>query len=193
MKFPVEDAAAIESRLSKAGAIRRETVSQLDRYFNHPCRDFALTDEAVRLRRVGERVEFTYKGPRVDAVTKTRLEHSLPLAATHGGGGPGATVEAWTAVLVALGFRPVAEVAKERTVLSLERQSQAVEIAIDAVAGLGTYVELEVLAEETGLDAARECLAALARELGLAAAERRSYLELLLESRGGDAVRHPAG
>jgi adenylate cyclase class 2 len=187
MKFPVEDTAAIESRLLGLGAASRGTVSQLDRYFNHPCRDFALTDEAVRLRQVGERVELTYKGPRVDAVTKTRLEHSLPLAATDALGGPRATVEAWTEVLVALGFRVVAEVAKERTVLSLVRESLDVEIAIDSVAGLGTYVELEVLAAEAGLAVARDGLLGLARELGLAASERRSYLELLLAPRGGDA------
>jgi len=187
MKFPVADAAAIESRLRAAGATCRETVSQLDRYFNHPCRDFALTDEAVRLRQVGERVELTYKGPRVDAVTKTRREHSLPLAATDAIGGPRATIEAWTEVLVTLGFRVVAEVAKERMVLSLELESLAVEIAIDAVAGLGTYVELEVLAEEAGLDAARDGLRGLARELGLEVSERRSYLELLLARCGGDA------
>ena len=192
MKFPVADAAAIESRLRAAGATRRENVSQLDRYFNHPCRDFALTDEAVRLRHVGERVELTYKGPRVDAVTKTRREHSLPLAATDAIGGPRATVEAWTEVLAALGFRVVAEVAKERTVLSLERESLTVEIAIDSVAGLGTYVELEVLAEESGLAAAQGCLRGLACELGLEISERRSYLELLLARRGGD-VRTPTG
>lgn len=187
MKFPVEDAAAIESRLLSLGAASRGTVSQLDRYFNHPCRDFALTDEAVRLRLVGERVELTYKGPRLDAVTKTRREHSLPLAAPDCLGGSRATVEAWTEVLAALGFRMVAEVAKERAVLSLERESLAVEIAIDSVAELGTYVELEVLAGETGLDAARDCLLGLAREIGMVASERRSYLELLLARRGGDA------
>lgn len=192
MKFPVEDVAAIESRLRAVGATRRETVSQLDRYFNHPCRDFALTDEAVRLRRVGERVELTYKGPRVDAVTKTRREQSLPLAAPDTSGGPRATVEAWTDMLASVGFRVVAEVAKERTVLSLEGGSLVVEIAIDTVAGLGTYVELEVLAEEAGLDAARDRLRELARELGLVVPERRSYLELLLARRGDDAVR-PAG
>lgn len=192
MKFPVGDAAAIESRLFALGARRRGTVSQLDRYFNHPCRDFARTDEAVRLRRVGERVELTYKGPRVDADTKTRREHSLPLAAPDALAGPQTTIEAWAELLSAVGFRAVAEVAKERTVLLLERESLDVEIAIDSVAGLGTYVELELLADETGLDAARDCLRGLARELGLEVSERRSYLELLLAGRGGDAGRTTA-
>lgn len=187
MKFPVEDAAAIESRLLALGAASRGTVSQLDRYFNHPCRDFAHTDEAVRLRQVAERVELTYKGPRVDAVTKTRREHSLPLAAPDTFGGPRSTVEAWTGLLVSLGFHVVAEVSKDRTVFSIDRGSLAVEIAIDTVAGLGAFVELELLAEEAGLDAARDCLRDLARELGLTASERRSYLELLLEGRGGEA------
>ncbi len=46
--------------------------------------------------------------------------------------------------------------------------------------GLGWFVELETITDETGRDAARECLFELSRELGLGKSERRSYLRLLL-------------
>ena len=52
---------------------------EVDRYFNHPARDFAETDEALRIRRIGPVNRITYKGPRVDTVTKTRQELELPL------------------------------------------------------------------------------------------------------------------
>lgn len=183
MKFAVTDPVGFESRLRSHGAIFRDAVSQLDRYFNHPCRDFAVTDEAVRLRRVGGAVELTYKGPRIDEATKTRRECSLPLPSAESSSAATATVEAWTEVLAALGFRPVAEVAKERRTLLLDWQGHRVEVAIDAVRDVGSFVELEMLAEESGVGSARESLIGLARSLGLEASERRSYLELLLAAR----------
>ena len=51
-----------------------DPAEQVDRYFAHPCRDFARTDEALRLRRDGDDVAITWKGPRIDAATKTRRE-----------------------------------------------------------------------------------------------------------------------
>ena len=51
-----------------------------DRYFAHPSRDFARTDEALRLRRIGEFNFITYKGPKLDATTKTRREIEIGLA-----------------------------------------------------------------------------------------------------------------
>ena len=83
-------------------------------------------------------------------------------------------------LLGALGFRPVAAVAKTRRVLEIPWQSKVVEAALDDVRGLGTYLELELSAEEGGLDTAKACLASLAEALGVTLSERRSYLELLL-------------
>lgn len=178
MKFPVVGDAEVEARLLAIGARPAAALAQLDRYFAHPCRDFAMTDEALRLRQVGDETELTYKGPRLDATTKTRRELSLPLAGEAGG----RTVAAWTALLVALGFREVATVAKRRRPFALERDGHDVEIALDEVECLGPFVELELVADETGIAAARACLASVAAELGLARTERRSYLELLLQT-----------
>ena len=79
-KYPLADVAAVEAALARLGATWHATVEQVDRYFNHPCRDFAATDEALRLRRTDQALAITWKGPRLDATAKTRRELELPLA-----------------------------------------------------------------------------------------------------------------
>lgn len=174
LKYRVDDLAAFTARVDQLGVAWGEPVEQVDHYFNHPAKDFVQTDEALRLRRVGERNRITYKGPKLDAATKTRREIELPLA-------DGTDSEAdWTAMLEALGFRPVAKVTKTRRAAAISWQNQEVELCLDEVQDVGTYVELELVADEQSLDAARACVQSLAAELGLSESERRSYLELLL-------------
>lgn len=174
-KFAIADPAAVEKKLIALGGTFIAAVEQVDRYFGHPARDFAQTDEALRIRRVGEENRITYKGPKIDAVTKTRREIELPLA-------PGAqAADDFSTLLEALGFRRVAEVRKHRRTASLRWRGRELEAALDEVEHVGRFVELECSADEKDLDPARECLASLAKELGLEKSERRSYLELLLE------------
>ncbi len=185
LKFSVADPRALEQRLGALGAKWHAPIDQIDRYFNHPCRDFARTDEALRLRHDGDGVAITWKGPRIDAATKTRREIELPLAMGLRKGGdvahPASTVAEWTELLEALGFRPVATVAKRRQPARVHWQGMEVDVARDSVAGLGEYLELELQAGEAEVPLARACLESLAKELGCGACERRSYLELLLE------------
>ncbi len=93
-------------RCSKS--IGSRPIEQIDRYFNHPARDFGVTDEALRLRSVNGQNWITYKGPKLDQTTKTRRELELPLA----------DGEEWPheygELLAALGFRAVREVHKTR-------------------------------------------------------------------------------
>ncbi len=58
-------------------------------------------------------------------------------------------------MFVALGFAPVAEVRKHRRTFQLAWQEHKVEVALDEVADLGLYVELEISANEETLEAAR--------------------------------------
>jgi len=184
LKFPVADPAALERRLAALEPRFQAPLDQVDLYFAHPGRDFARTDEALRLRRCGGDVVITWKGPKIDGATKTRRELELALAPAaplaDGRQGGEATLARWTELLEALGFRPVRSVTKRRRPALVVRGDVEVEVAIDEVAGLGTFVELELKAGPEGLDRARATLTALARELGCGAAERRSYLELLL-------------
>ncbi len=179
-KFRVADVGDIERRLARLGATIEPPIEQCDQYFAHPARDFAQTDEALRIRRVGQQNFITYKGPKIDATTKTRRELELPLA-------PGAAAaHDFAELLAALGFRAVLEVRKSRRTANALWQRYHVEAALDEVAGLGQFVELELQADSDGVDAAREALASLAASLGLTADERRSYLELLLAAGAGN-------
>ena len=183
MKFPVADMSAVESRLAAMGASIDVSVEEVDLYFAHPARDFASTDEALRIRRKGRSNFLTYKGPKIDATTKTRHEIDLPLPPDE------ASAKAWTDLLEALGFRGVAEVCKSRRKALISWQGRQVEASLDRIERLGAFVELELIAEPEGVDAARTCILSLAAELGLHQSERRSYLELLVELHEGPKAR----
>lgn len=164
---------AVRARLDELGGKRIETVTQIDTYYNAPDRDFAQTDEALRIReeRAGEASEtfITYKGPLVDQESKTRTEAETAVA----------DPESARAILSGLGYEPAATVEKER-----ERyEFDSVTITLDSVDGLGEFVEGE-LEVETGIDDARERVKSVLRELGLDTGEqiRTSYLGLLIDS-----------
>jgi adenylate cyclase class 2 len=196
LKYRVADGRAIEDRLASLGACWHGTTEQVDRYFNHPSRDFAVTDEALRLRSTAAGVAITWKGPRLDATAKTRREIELPLAlaavpaaaealaavpaAAEALAAVPATLDRWTELLEALGFRQVREVAKRRRLATVAWEGAAIEVALDHVAGLGDFVELELQAESAGIAVAAARIESLARELGCTNPERRSYLEMLL-------------
>ncbi|MFM9060029.1 MAG: class IV adenylate cyclase [Planctomycetaceae bacterium] len=190
VKFAVPDPAVVERRLAGLGGTLSAVVDQVDRYFAHPARDFAATDEALRLRRVGDDVVVTWKGPRIDATTKTRREIELPVAPAGPPDGT-ATIARWTDLLEALGFRRVREVAKRRRTATMHRDGATIEAVLDDVAGLGWFLELEEQATADRIDQARTRLGTLARELGCVSPERRSYLELLLAAAGQGAPGPP--
>lgn len=174
-KYRLTDSAAIERAIGSLGGAFGVAETQIDVYFQHPGRDFRRTDEALRMRSVGESNYVTYKGPKIDATTKTRREIESPLA-------PGqAEARRFASLLEALGFRLAIEVRKSRRTAHFSRGDFGVEAALDNVDGLGSFVEFEIQADEVELSAARQCLAALARELGLTEPERRGYADLLAE------------
>jgi len=175
MKFPAPDHAALQQALQQRGARAGAVLEEADHYFNAPDRDFARTDEALRLRRVGPANFVTYKGPKRDLQTKTRTEIEVPLAA-----GDEAAAD-FERLLTHLGYRPVLVVRKQRRTYHIASGGFQVEVCLDDVAGLGRFVELEIIAPTEQLDPARTVLLALAADLGLTGSERHSYLQLLLE------------
>jgi len=173
-KFRLADPAALEARLAAMRGTVEGAIVQVDRYFAHPSRDFASTDEALRIRSAGGENWVTYKGPKIDAATKTRRE--LELAIEPGEAGAARFAE----LLTALGFKPVAAVRKRRRKAIVPWSGRQVELVLDDVEGVGQFCELELSADEAGLDSARAVLATVASHLGLVDSERRSYLEMLL-------------
>jgi adenylate cyclase class 2 len=176
-KFPVSDHGEVQHQLRAWGAHFDEEREDADQYFNAPDRDFARTDEALRVRSIGPANLVTYKGPKTDALTKTRTEIEVPLAA----GTP--IAEEFGRLLVYLGYRPVAVVRKRRSIVHLKREEFDLEICLDNVDEVGRFVEVEILAPPEALEAARKVLLKVAADLGLKGQERRSYLEMLLANR----------
>ncbi len=180
----------VRDRLAELGAEPVNEVVQEDTYYDAPHREFAETDEALRVRE--ERVtgddktpdagepsddpttELTYKGPLVEAESKTRREVETAVA-------DGAAADA---ILDALGFAPAATVRKERRRYAVDGFT----VTIDAVEGLGEFVEVETEVEGSdSVPAARERAYGILREVGLDPDDqiRTSYLGLLLESEPG--------
>ncbi len=177
-KFPLADLAALRQSLAERGAIFEPAIEQADIYFAHPSRDFKQTDEALRIRRVGNENFVTYKGPKLDATTKTRQEIELPLVSGDEG------YQSFAELLEVLGFRRVYEVRKQRVPGVLAWEGREVHLALDTVRELGTYLELEMVTDSQHVEAAKTCLASLARALQLSGPERRGYLDLLLSKDG---------
>ncbi|WP_256287970.1 class IV adenylate cyclase [Halobellus inordinatus] len=186
---------AIRPALAEADAVFVERVTQVDTYYDAPHRDFAETDEALRLRREtresdveGEldrrsdddparadqgvaTTKLTYKGPLVDADSKTREEHET-------GVDDGDTAEA---IFDGLGFEPAAVVEKHRAFYELDGYT----VTLDQVAGLGEFVEVEAEAEASDdVASVREGAFDVLRTLGLDPTDqiRTSYLGMLLEA-----------
>src|SRR5438105_5568245 len=106
MKFPVTGFLGLEPLLCDQGAHEKEALEEADHYFNAPDRDFARTDEALRLRRIGSGNFVTYKGPKRDLLTKTRTEIEVPLAEGDAAG------SGFLQILHHLGYRAVLVVRK---------------------------------------------------------------------------------
>lgn len=158
---------------------RRYEVVQVDTYFRHPSRDFASTDEALRVRVEDPDMGgtgVTYKGPRVDSISKTREEVEVGLKRDD--------VEKILTILERLGFKRLAVLKKLRRAYDAGNML----LYVDEVEGLGRFVEVESKASWSS-DPSSEVskLLSFLRGLGLTKLERRSYLELLL-SRSDDRL-----
>ena len=184
VKYAVADPARLVAELASRGVHLGEIQQQQDRYFRHPVRDFAQTDEALRIRTVGGVSQLTYKGPKLDQTTKSRHEIELALRDPH-------VEDALAEMLELLGFQHEAVVQKSRREGELRFADRTIVIAVDELEELGTFLELETKADSFELDDARNAVLQLADELRLSASERRSYLELMLERRPSRSPRTP--
>ncbi|ELZ23996.1 class IV adenylate cyclase [Natrinema limicola] len=175
VKVPA-DLEAVRDRLETREATQLGSVVQADTYYNAPHRDFAETDEALRIRSErpadgGAETRVTYKGPLVDEETKTREEFETGIE----------DAETTDAILTGLGFEPTATVRKDRERFSLDGYT----VTLDSVDDVGEYVEVETeVAAEADLETAREGAYDVLERLGLDPDDqlRTSYLGLLLES-----------
>ena len=189
IKIPA-DVDVIRRRLREAGGKPIDARSQRDVYYDAPHREFAETDEALRLRyEIGIRsgidsepvdeptTKLTYKGPLLDADSKTRTEHETVVE----------DGDAAEGVLAGLGFEPAATVRKRREFWTLDGFT----VTLDVVEDVGEFVEIERELDENGeIDAARDRAIAVLDRIGLDADDqvRTSYLGLLLASEEDDVA-----
>jgi adenylate cyclase class 2 len=181
VKVPLLDEKSIEKILVDAGGQRLNSETQTDMYFDHPCRSFSQTDEAIRLRSRTPlddvpgssskyaQIELTYKGPKVDGKTKTRLEFTSGVR----------DFEAVAEILHHTGFKHVATIRKRRVFFDIE----GITASIDDVEGIGLFLELEAIAKgEEKMQAARTKLLSLVERFGFDPQKmvRDSYLEIYL-------------
>jgi len=178
VKYRLVDHDHLVRRLRERGAARRAEIDQEDIYLSHPARDFAVTNEAFRIRRAGEENRITYKGPRRSGPTKTREEIEIRFV-----DGDEASRQLLR-LLENLGFRPIATIRKRRAAYHLNGEGREIEVVLDQVEGLGEFAEIETLAAAPAdLPAAQTAVLAVASELGLTEVEPRSYLRMVLEAR----------
>ncbi|AGA29391.1 class IV adenylate cyclase [Singulisphaera acidiphila] len=177
IKFRTNSHLELIRRLAEMGARAEPQVAHEDVYLSHPSRDFAQTNEAFRIRRIGTENRITYKGPRLSGPTKSREEIEVPFAE----GEP--SFEQLFRLFNHLGFRKVAAVRKTRQPYHLEYQGLPIEVVLDTAEGLGEFAEVEAFAaKEANLPAAQAAVIDLARELGLTDVEPRSYLRMHLDA-----------
>jgi adenylate cyclase class 2 len=173
----------IQESITKLGGIHLYSETQRDFYYDHPCRSFQETDEALRVRKsiaitskeeksVYAPFELVYKGPKLDTKSKTRHELSISIS----------DVSSANAILEELGFRSIATISKKRTSF----KHGLTTICLDEVDDVGFFMELErVVPIEEDLELIRDQLFEILKHLGIEAktAIRTSYLELYLEKR----------
>ena len=153
-------------RIAALGATLLAVENHHDLYFNSPQRDFKESDEALRIRIKEEGARLTYKGPKLDQTTKSRLERTVKID----------DPQQMEQILSSLGFVLSAQVRKRRSKYSYE----GAVLAIDEVEGLGRFVEVEAEGEGDYEEQKLKVLSILNR-LGLNESIRSSYLQLLEE------------
>ncbi|MFW5917617.1 MAG: class IV adenylate cyclase [Halorubrum sp.] len=197
IKVPAE-VDAVRRRLREAGAERVDARRQRDVYYDAPHRDFAETDEALRVRSEApveggsspdepsaepfegrlsaedaETTRITYKGPLMDDGSKTRVEHEAGVD----------DAGAVAGIFSGLGFVPAATVEKRREFWTYEGFT----VALDVVDRVGEFVEIErEVDDEEAIERTRDEASAALSRLGLDASAqvRTSYLGLLLAGEG---------
>jgi adenylate cyclase, class 2 len=137
-KLKVDSLEPVAQKLKQIGAMFGGTVLQTDHYFDDTNGSVAKSDKALRLRcETREAIVknvLAYKGPRETGAFKRRQEIQFGVD----------TTEQAIQFLAAIGFEKSLVVRKRRKVWHIE----GCEVALDDLAELGTFVEIEGPSEE---------------------------------------------
>ncbi|HJH31866.1 MAG TPA: class IV adenylate cyclase [Methanosarcinaceae archaeon] len=158
----------VKELLRELGACVTGVEHHCDTYYNAPHRDFSITDEALRIRIVNGHAVLTYKGKKLDTVSKTREEFET-----------GVDAAIMRNILLALGFVESGVVKKTRALFEFENFT----ICLDSVDGLGEFIEVETMVGPgSDVDHHRARVFGFLERLGIGEGDsiRVSYLEMLI-------------
>lgn len=170
VKAHIEDPKRIERAIISLGATPIGIENQADTYYSAHYRDFGNTDEALRIRAQDGKYFLTYKGPKLDKVSKTRKEFEVEIKDTNNMGD----------ILSSLGFYPVATIVKKRKRYIMGDFF----IAIDDVRTLGCFMEIEISVKNSNNHEEKvESIFEFIEKLGISREStiRESYLEMFFE------------
>lgn len=191
IKVRIIDPDLIREKLEENQGSYKFSLIHEDTYYNMPkgLRDFKKTDEALRLRqsvRFNNKNEektkktenyLTYKGRKIDTVSKTREEIDLQIE----------DIVKMGKLLKLLGFQKVLTVNKKRELFELEFKNNKIEVLIDYIPILNQhFIEVEYLSEtEDEIESVRNVLFDFLGLLGIQKSDSitKSYLELVLEKK----------
>ncbi|MFW9774005.1 MAG: class IV adenylate cyclase [Candidatus Thorarchaeota archaeon] len=191
IKVRITDPDLLRRKFKESKASYRFSLYHEDIYYNMPkgLRDFKKTDEALRLRksakfdrkikRDSEKTKYflTYKGRKMDTLSKTREEIDLKIE----------DISKMKRLLKLLGFQEVLMVEKKREFYEIKFQNIKIEALIDYIPVLNQhFIEVEILTEtKEQIEKCRAILFDFLSSIGIQQEDsiRKSYLELILEKK----------
>lgn len=174
MKAVLTEETVIETQ-RKLEALRgvQPAKQMTDHYYHHPSQEFKPGDEALRIRVTSAGSVITHRGSLSDPASKSQLETTLKVA-----GGQAHDF------LVALGFRQLAQVVKQRRTYVLN----GFELHLDHVEGLGWFLQaVRSVNKQSDIPLAKLEAQRLFKRLNLSTFEPRSYLSMILEAQAQPA------
>lgn len=190
IKIKLRSDTETRKQLLQMGAQFKYFMHNSDKYYNFISggKDFAKTDEALRLRstilmdpitkqKIEEKHDLTYKGPKLKTSVKSRIEYESEVQ----------NADMIDKIISALGFNLVIEIPKEREVFEIKYENTIYTVLIDKIEGLsGFYLEAELMvAEEKAICEAKQKLVNLVSKIGYTERDsiRESYLELVMKKK----------
>jgi len=175
VKAPITNLQTIKNRIKEIGGKILFKGQQIDIYFQHPCKNFEETDEALRIRKIGEEAYLTYKGSRIKSNLKARLEIETPIP----------DFNSMKKILLKLGFKPVMEIRKNRETWLIDNMR----INLDEVEKLGKFIEIEVISKE--IEEGEKKILGLLKKLGIKKNEiiKKTYFEMIKETKNFNTMK----
>ncbi|MFX0115892.1 MAG: class IV adenylate cyclase [Candidatus Hodarchaeota archaeon] len=171
-------------RLKKQNCTHIKNIREIDYYLDTPDHSLAGGDQAFRIRisrdithsEIPERIEVTFKGPKIDKISKTREELGFFVQEN--------SIDTILNVFQRLGFSEVFEISKNR---SLWQHPSGTTLSVDLVDQLAPdcYIEAEIISDSLSdqdqlVRKLMRILCELLDHKGRLQSERRSYLQLAI-------------